>query len=97
MYLCNLKYLDQIKFRWAEDLNFICVQLDQTKHAFPFGSAITAPRLYKTNDPLNEAYRDYFFDNFNWATLANAMKWRYMESNEVSNKCCNEPSITCSL
>ena len=62
------------------------IQLEQTKHAFPFGMAVEGNRLWSDSDPLDEQYRQYIFDNFNWVTLANMLKWRMMESQEVSQK-----------
>ena len=59
------------------------VQITQTRQSFPFGSAIVANRIYKT-DVVNRRYQAYFYDMFNWAVLTNAMKWRFMEGVEAS-------------
>ena len=59
------------------------LQLEQKTHQFPFGAAIVYKHLFPSKDVINEDYRDYFVDNFNFATPAISMKWRFMESKEV--------------
>lgn len=59
------------------------LQVTQVKHAFPFGSAIDANKLYR-DDPGFHLYREYFYNMFNWAVLKNDVKWRFMETEEVS-------------
>ena len=58
-------------------------KVELKRHAFIFGSAVQAERMYDA-DPVNERYRDYFYDLFEWATLENALKWKPMEPQRVS-------------
>lgn len=55
-------------------LSDVTVDIDQTKHAFPFGSAIN------TNISRPQ-YAQFFKDHFNWAVCENEAKWY---SNEPS-------------
>ena len=50
------------------------VHIQQQSHAFPFGSAIDA-QLFASNPK----YRDFFYQNFNYAVFENKMKWRQIE------------------
>ena len=60
------------------------------KHAFPFGTAMQA-NLVSDTSGIYQAYQDFFFNNFNYAVLENALKWKQMEPNQVSTH------IFCSL
>ena len=62
-------------------LNLLQVQLK--RHAFIFGSAVVATRMYATDD-VSKRYQDFFYDLFHWATLENAHKWKQMENERVS-------------
>ncbi|ELT91832.1 hypothetical protein CAPTEDRAFT_194144 [Capitella teleta] len=64
------------------DHNQVTIELEQVKHAFPFGIAVEGNRLWNDDEAVNTEYRNYVFDNFNWVTLANILKWRIMESQE---------------
>ncbi|ELT96446.1 hypothetical protein CAPTEDRAFT_102428, partial [Capitella teleta] len=68
----------------------VTVELDQVKHAFPFGMAVDGKRLWSDYEAISEQYRNYVFDNFNWVTLANMLKWRMMESKEDSPQFSNQ-------
>lgn len=52
------------------------VELIQTSHEFPFGSAVQADAI--VNSSFSK-YQQVFYDNFNWAVLENALKWRKIE------------------
>ena len=62
----------------------IVFQLDHFYHDFPFGSGIRALVFTPGNDESSERYQEVFFDNFNWGTIANALKWKAMEKTKVS-------------
>ncbi|XP_062581777.1 uncharacterized protein LOC134243536 [Saccostrea cucullata] len=57
----------------------ISIQLVQQRHAFPFGTAVKASLLV---DDAHHAYQDFIYNNFNWAVLENALKWRLLEWTE---------------
>ncbi|XP_045202160.2 anti-sigma-I factor RsgI6-like [Mercenaria mercenaria] len=52
------------------------VELIQNTHEFAFGSAIGAKQIV---DPNYRKYAQAFYDNFEWAVLENALKWKQME------------------
>ena len=54
----------------------VVVHIEQQTHAFPIGSAIDA-KLFLANDK----YRNFFYENFNYAVFENRMKWRQIEWN----------------
>lgn len=56
------------------------MQLVQKKRAFAFGTAVSASYM---TDPLQKTYQDFVYNNFEWAVLENALKWRQMEWTEV--------------
>ena len=59
------------------------------KHAFPFGTAMQANLVSDTSGTY-QAYQDFFYNNFNYAVLENALKWKQMEPNQVSiDICCS--------
>ena len=53
------------------------------KHDFPWGTALKAA-LLNGDTERDEKYRDCFYENFEYAVLENALKWRQMEANRVS-------------
>ncbi|KAL4219384.1 hypothetical protein ACF0H5_021964 [Mactra antiquata] len=55
------------------------VEITQTKHEFGFGSAVGAHQLV---DPNYSNYAQAFYENFEWAVLENALKWRQMEKTQ---------------
>lgn len=55
------------------------VEIQQTKSKFAFGSAVHADKIV---DQSHQAYQQFFYDNFEWAVLENALKWRQMESSQ---------------
>ncbi|KAK3598375.1 hypothetical protein CHS0354_034548 [Potamilus streckersoni] len=57
------------------DASQVQIEVIQTKHAFPFGTAVAADLLL-TGDAR---YRDFIYQHFNWAVLENALKWQQME------------------
>lgn len=57
------------------------VQLSQQSNAIPFGSVTHAEHVYK-NDRQSQLYRDYLYDMFNTAVVADAIKWKAMEKQE---------------
>ncbi len=48
--------------------------LEQTRHAFAFGSAVDAERLF-SQDADGEHYRQTIDELFNWVVLENDLKW----------------------
>ncbi|ELU09096.1 hypothetical protein CAPTEDRAFT_156122 [Capitella teleta] len=60
------------------DPSKVVVTVEQKSHSFPLGSCVAASK-FTSDDVQGAAYREFFFENFNWATLENAMKWRFME------------------
>ncbi|XP_060607339.1 anti-sigma-I factor RsgI6-like [Ruditapes philippinarum] len=52
------------------------VELIQDSHEFAFGSAVGARQIV---DPAYRKYAQAFYDNFEWAVLENALKWKLME------------------
>ena len=64
------------------------------KHAFPFGTAMQAPLVSDTSGTY-QAYQDFFYNNFNYAVLENALKWKQMEPNQVSTCICCAMRCTC--
>ncbi|OWF48072.1 uncharacterized protein LOC110453564 [Mizuhopecten yessoensis] len=58
------------------DTSHLQIELNQTKSAFAFGTAINADAIH---DPAQKGYQDFFYNNFEWAVLENALKWRLME------------------
>ena len=52
----------------------VTVSIEQTKHAYPFGSAVDSSLLVS-----NQQYRNFFMDNFNIAVLENKLKWKQIE------------------
>ncbi|OWF42294.1 uncharacterized protein LOC110461355 [Mizuhopecten yessoensis] len=55
------------------------VEIQQTKSKFAFGSALEASKIV---DSSHHAYQQFFYDNFEWGVLGNALKWRQMEWNQ---------------
>ncbi|XP_033748944.1 anti-sigma-I factor RsgI6-like [Pecten maximus] len=58
------------------NLHGVTVELNQTSSAFAFGTAV---RFDLVTNPSATGYQKYLYDNFEWATVANAFKWRLME------------------
>ena len=52
------------------------VEVQQTKHHFAFGSAISSPQMANTD------YLNFFKDHFEWAVMENASKWYANEPTE---------------
>lgn len=40
-------------------------------------------------NPGMHNYQNFVYDNFNWATIGNALKWRLMEWTQVSSAKCH--------
>ena len=60
-----------------------CVtQMNQTRLSFAFGSAV---QHYQISADTEETlkYQDCFYENFNWATVSNALVWSEMEPVKV--------------
>ena len=57
-------------------------QVNMKKHSFPFGSAVRAS-VFNQNYQIAQQYRDFIFENFNWAVLENSLNWNVMEQTEV--------------
>ncbi|CAH1253921.1 Hypp1274 [Branchiostoma lanceolatum] len=55
----------------------ITVEVAQTRSHLAFGSVVHAKQM-----PSNSHYTDFFFNNFEWAVLANQLKWKQNERNE---------------
>jgi hypothetical protein len=54
------------------------------KRAFPFGSVLHVKQFTDRRDPVYDKYREYFFDNFNLAVVADGVRWKPMEKSKVS-------------
>ena len=65
-------------------------QMNQTRLSFAFGSAV---QHYQISADTEETlkYQDCFYENFNWATISNALVWSEMEPVKV------RVHITCSI
>ncbi|XP_064600826.1 uncharacterized protein LOC135467003 [Liolophura sinensis] len=61
------------------DANSITVEIKQKRHSFPFGSTVVAWLMNKNNSGSDQKYRQFIFDNYNWAVLENALKWPQLE------------------
>ncbi|XP_071111510.1 uncharacterized protein [Haliotis cracherodii] len=57
----------------------LTVEVHQTSSEFGWGSAVDANDI---TDSQHKKYQDYFYDNFEWAVLENALKWYSMEQNQ---------------
>lgn len=53
----------------------------QQKSSFPFGTAVHADHL---GNPSYQAYTDFVLKNFEWAVIANKLKWKGVEHIRVS-------------
>lgn len=90
-------YINQIQsvsFYWRELPEYIiqckCIcyililclyfQIKQVKSSFAFGTAVRADIMM---DPNAKAYHDFVYNNFEWAVIANNLKWRLMEFTKV--------------
>ncbi|XP_069135374.1 uncharacterized protein [Argopecten irradians] len=58
------------------NLDGVTVEMHQKSSAFPFGCAVKHSLI---TDPSATGYQKYVYDNFEWATVANAFKWKLME------------------
>lgn len=56
------------------------MQLVQQRRAFAFGTAVDASYM---TDQSQKTYQEFVYNNFEWAVLVNALKWRQMEWTEV--------------
>ncbi|CAH1788825.1 unnamed protein product, partial [Owenia fusiformis] len=54
------------------------VEVSQKSRPFAFGSAVQAMRI-NSSQLANKPYQDFYYKNFEWAVLENALKWRQME------------------
>ncbi|XP_064600226.1 uncharacterized protein LOC135466592 isoform X2 [Liolophura sinensis] len=59
--------------------DLISIDVSQKTHAFPFGTAVVASIINNNNGGSDQKYRQFVFDNYNWAVTANAMKWHSIE------------------
>jgi hypothetical protein len=57
-------------------------QIKQTKSKFAFGTAVKASYI---TDSTHKTYQDFIYNNFEWAVLENALKWRQMEWTKVND------------
>lgn len=48
----------------------------QQNSAFPFGTAVYADHL---GNPSYQVYTDFVLKNFEWAVIANKLKWKGVE------------------
>lgn len=53
----------------------------QQKSSFPFGTAVHADHF---GNPSYQAYTDFVLKNFEWAVIANKLKWKGVEHIRVS-------------
>ncbi|XP_067660310.1 uncharacterized protein [Haliotis asinina] len=61
----------------------VTVEIHQLTSEFGFGTAVSAERIVDSN---YNAYQNFFYDNFEWATIENKLKWSQTERNKgVSN------------
>lgn len=56
------------------------VRIEMTRHAFPFGTAVSAKRLLAPGED-NDKYREIVSSWFNHAVTENDLKWRQWEEN----------------
>ncbi|XP_046338920.2 endo-1,4-beta-xylanase 1-like isoform X2 [Haliotis rufescens] len=63
----------------TKDLIGVTIEVIQNKHEFGFGSAVKASAM---TNPQETTYQKVFYDNFEWATIENFLKWRMMEWTE---------------
>ncbi|XP_067939969.1 anti-sigma-I factor RsgI6-like [Watersipora subatra] len=63
-----------ITFQSDAPLSNVEVKLEQLNHEFGFGTAVAADFLQ-----TNTNYRNWYLNNFEWAVLENALKWRQVE------------------
>ena len=59
------------------------LQVIQNRHAFAFGSAVGASEMVDTAETDLQKYQDFFYNNFEWAVIENALNWKLMESTQV--------------
>ncbi|XP_060068736.1 uncharacterized protein LOC132548855 [Ylistrum balloti] len=52
------------------------VQIEQTGSKFAFGSVVDAAMIV---DSIHHPYQQFFYDNFEWGVLGNALKWPQTE------------------
>ncbi|XP_046549642.1 anti-sigma-I factor RsgI6-like [Haliotis rubra] len=57
----------------------VTVEIQQLTSEFGFGTAVSAERIV---DSSYAAYQDFFYDNFEWATIENKLKWSQTEKNK---------------
>eukprot|EP00105_Crassostrea_gigas_P010616 XP_011425963.1 PREDICTED: uncharacterized protein LOC105327293 isoform X1 [Crassostrea gigas] len=70
-----------VSFKLPQGVNVhgISIELVQKKRAFAFGTAVSASYM---TDQSQRTYQDFVYNNFEWAVLENALKWRQMEWTE---------------
>lgn len=74
----------KIKRRWislSTLFEYHYLQLMQQRSAYPFGTAI---KLDKFNVPEYQFFTDFVLKHFNWAVIANKLKWYGIERIQVS-------------
>ncbi|CAH1789624.1 unnamed protein product [Owenia fusiformis] len=57
------------------------LEVRQKRHEFAFGTAVKGKLINGTDSgtATAEKYRQWFYDNFEWAVIENDLKWRIME------------------
>lgn len=63
------------------------LQVSQKTHSFAFGTAVVADVINNDNGGSDHKYRQFIFDNFNWAVTENALKWHQLEPHRVCLTC----------
>ncbi|XP_076444221.1 uncharacterized protein LOC143282460 isoform X2 [Babylonia areolata] len=58
----------------------VTIQVVQKTKSFPFGTMVKTAEY--NDNAANGKYRDFIHRHFNWAVLANALKWPAMERNQ---------------
>ena len=59
------------------------LQLDMFKHDFPWGTCVKADMI-SGEEESDIKYQETFYENFEYAVLENALKWRPMEWQRAS-------------
>ncbi|XP_071111671.1 uncharacterized protein [Haliotis cracherodii] len=58
----------------------VTVEIQQRTSEFGFGTAVSADRIVQSSNYT--AYQNFFYDNFEWATIENKLKWSQTERNK---------------
>lgn len=65
-----------VKLASGQSAHGVYVEFMQQNSAFPFGTAVHADHL---GNPSYQVYTDFVLKNFEWAVIANKLKWKGVE------------------